>query len=63
MTAIWRSPKAIRFVDDIFVHPEKLFTHDAFEEKAAELKRLRYEAIEKVGPELNREIVRAFGKG
>ncbi len=56
-------PKAIRFVDDIFVHPEKLFTHDTFEEKAAELKRLRYEAVEKVGPGLNRDIVRAFGGG
>ncbi len=57
-----RVPKAIRFVDDIFVHPEKVFTHAAFEETAAELNRLRYEAIESVGPGLDSNIVSAFGR-
>jgi phosphoenolpyruvate carboxykinase (ATP) len=55
-------PKAIRFVDDIFVHPEKVFSHTAFEETAGELNRLRYEAIEKVGSGLNPEILKAFGR-
>ena len=55
-------PKAIRVVDDIYLHPEKLYSHDEFEEKQRELNKLRYEAVEKVGANLHADIKGVFSK-
>jgi len=53
-------PRAIRVVDDIFMHPEKLFTWYEFEEKQKEMNRIRYEAVEKIGPALHPAIRNVF---
>jgi len=55
-------PKAIRIVDDIYVHPEKLYSRTEFEEKQRELNRIRYEAVEKIGSRLHPDIRNVFGK-
>jgi phosphoenolpyruvate carboxykinase (ATP) len=55
-------PRAIRVVDDIFVHPEKLFTQSEFEERQAQLNRVRYDAVVKVGDGLHRNIRNIFNK-
>jgi phosphoenolpyruvate carboxykinase (ATP) len=56
----FKVPASIRAVDDILVHPERLYTHTEFEQKQHELNRIRYEAIEKVGSGLNPGISRVF---
>ena len=53
-------PGSVRAVDDIYFHPEKLFSATEFEENQATLNRVRREAIEKVGPGLDRAIRTAF---
>ena len=53
-------PRAIRVVDDIFMHPENLFAWNEFEEKQKELNRIRYEAVEKIGPALHPAIRNVF---
>ena len=55
-------PKAIRIVDDIYVHPEKLYSRTEFEEKQRGLNRIRYEAVEKIGSGLHPDIRNVFGK-
>ncbi len=55
-------PKAIRIVDDIYVHPEKLYSRTEFEEKQRALTRIRYEAVEKIGSGLHPDIRKVFGK-
>ena len=55
-------PKAIRAVDDIYLHPEKLYSSSEFEEKQRELNRIRLEAIEKIGEGLQLKIRKAFEK-
>jgi hypothetical protein len=55
-------PAAIRAVDDILVHPERLYSETEFEEKQKELNRIRYEAIEKVGGGLNPKVRKVFGR-
>ncbi|MDP2931043.1 MAG: phosphoenolpyruvate carboxykinase (ATP) [Chloroflexota bacterium] len=55
-------PKAIRVVDDIYVHPEKLYSHADFEAKQKELNRIRYEAVEKIGGGLHANIRKVFSK-
>jgi phosphoenolpyruvate carboxykinase (ATP) len=42
-------PRAIRLVDDIYVHPERLYSPSEFGAKQKELNRIRYEAVEKIG--------------
>ena len=54
--------RAIRVVDDIYVHPENLYSKPEFEEKQKVLKRVRYEAVEKVGGGLHEEVRRVFSK-
>ena len=51
-----RIPRAIRTVDEIYLHPEKLYSRSEFEEKQKELNRLRREAIEKIGDGLHPNI-------
>jgi len=53
-------PKAVRAVDDIYFHPEKLYSAGEFEERQKELNRMRWEAIEKVGSGLHQNIKKAF---
>jgi len=53
-------PKAIRNVDSIYVHPEKLYSQEKFEKKQKELNRTRREAIEEIGSRLNPNIKNVF---
>ena len=55
-------PKAIRVVDDIFVHPERLYSVSEFEERQRVSNRLRYEAVEKLGNKLNSNVQKVFKK-
>ncbi len=55
-------PASIRAVDDILVHPEKLYSVAEFEQKQQELNKIRYEAIEKIGSGLNPKVRKVFGK-
>lgn len=56
----FKVPAAIRAVDDILVHPERLYTRSEFEEKQNELHRLRYEAVEKIGDGLHPKVREVF---
>jgi phosphoenolpyruvate carboxykinase (ATP) len=58
----FRVPTAIRYVDDIYSHPEKLYSRTEFEEKQRELNRIRYESVEKLGGSLHPEVRKVFGK-
>jgi len=49
-------PKAIRTVDEIYLHPEKLYSKTKFAEKQKELNKIRVEAIERIGGKLNSRI-------
>jgi phosphoenolpyruvate carboxykinase (ATP) len=56
----FKVPKAIRVVDDIYLHPEKLFSRMEFEEKQRELNNIRCEAVAKIGPALDPAIQGVF---
>ena len=56
----FKVPKAIRYVDDIYLHPEKLYSRIEFEGKQKELNELRRESIEKIGDKLHPKIRRVF---
>ncbi|MFC1913983.1 phosphoenolpyruvate carboxykinase (ATP) [Chloroflexota bacterium] len=58
----FKVPAAIRAVDDILVHPERLYSRSEFEEKQKELNRIRYEAVEKIGGALHADIRKVFAK-
>ncbi len=58
----FKVPRAIRYVDDIFSHPEKLYSRAEFEEKQGELNKIRREAVEKFDNALHADIRRAFSK-
>lgn len=55
-------PRAIRIVDDIYLHPEKLYSRAEFEEEQEKLNKLRYEAVEKTGSGLHPNIRKVFAK-
>ena len=55
-------PGSVRAVDDIYFHPEKLFTSAEFDEYQTTLSRVRKDAIEKVGESLNPAVAHAFDK-
>jgi len=55
-------PAAITGVDDIVVHPERLFAHKEFEQKQKELNRVRYEAVEKIDRGLHPRIREVFSR-
>jgi phosphoenolpyruvate carboxykinase (ATP) len=57
----FKVPAAIRAVDDILVHPERLYAAAELETKQQELNKVRYEAIEKVGGGLNPKVRKVFG--
>jgi phosphoenolpyruvate carboxykinase (ATP) len=56
----FKVPKAIRAVDDIYLHPEKLYLRAEFEEKQRELNKIRYEAVGKIGSGLHPDIRNVF---
>jgi phosphoenolpyruvate carboxykinase (ATP) len=58
----FKVPASIRAVDDIMVHPERLYTHSEFEEKLRKLHQLRIEAVEKIGGGLNPKVRAVFEK-
>ena len=58
----FKVPKAIRMVDDIYLHPEKLCSRDEFEEKQKELDKFRREAIQKINDDLPPSIRNVFGE-
>ena len=56
----FKVPRAVRVVDDIFMHPEKLFNWYEFENGQKELNRVRHEALEKIGSSLNPVVREVF---
>ena len=58
----FKVPASIRLVDDILVHPERLYSRAEFEEKQKALNLMRCEAMEKVGGALHPDIIAAFKK-
>ena len=55
-------PAAIRAVDNVLVHPERLYSRTEFEERQRELNRLRRQAVEKIGGGLHPKIRQVFDK-
>lgn len=55
-------PAAIRAVDDILVHPERLYSPAEFEEKQKQLNQLRYLAVDMMGDSLHPDIRNVFPK-
>ena len=53
-------PAAVRSVDDIYFHPERLCSAAEFEDEIIELNRFRRESIEKVGSTLHPDIRKVF---
>ncbi len=58
----FKVPKAIRTVDDIYLHPERLYSQIEFEEKQKQLNQFRRQAIEKIGNALHPNIRNVFSK-
>ncbi len=52
----FKVPKAIRMVDDIYLHPERLYSDSQFKERQNQLNKFRKEAIDKIGKSLNNKI-------
>jgi hypothetical protein len=53
-------PAAVRVVDDIFFHPEIVYSRGEFEKRQMELNRFRRQAIEAVGEGLYPAIKKVF---
>jgi phosphoenolpyruvate carboxykinase (ATP) len=53
-------PKAIRMIDDIYLHPERLYSKDEFEKWQMKLNRFRRYAIEKIGDALHPSVKNVF---
>jgi phosphoenolpyruvate carboxykinase (ATP) len=53
-------PRAVRYVDDIYLHPEKLYSRTEFEEKQRELNKIRYESVQKLGNSLHPDMKKVF---
>lgn len=58
----FKVPTAIRLVDNIYLHPEKLYSRDEFEEKQRELNKIRCEAVERIGSSLHPDLRNVFSK-
>ena len=56
----FKVPAKMAAVDDILVHPEKIYSREEFEQKQKELDRIRYEAVERIGGGLHPDIRRVF---
>ena len=46
-------PKAVRYLDDIYLYPEKLYSRIEFEKKQRKFDRIRYEIVKKFGDALH----------
>jgi phosphoenolpyruvate carboxykinase (ATP) len=53
-------PKAIRVVDDIYLHPERLYSRGEFEIQQKGLNEIRRQAVARVGHKLHPDIMRVF---
>jgi len=58
----FKVPKSVRLVDDIYLHPEKLYSRAELEKKQKELNRVRQEAIEEIGDALHPDIRNVFSQ-
>jgi len=58
----FQTPRAIRVVDDIYVHPEKLYSSSEFARKQKALNKIRYQAVEKLGGNLHANIRGVFSR-
>ncbi len=56
----FKVPAAVRLVDDIYFHPELLYSVDRFDFKQKELNRLRHETIEQLGSALHSKVRNIF---
>ncbi len=56
----FKIPSAVRYLDDIYLHPEKLYHKIEFEEKQNELSKLRRESIEEMGNALHPSVREVF---
>jgi len=54
-------PKSVPGVDDVYSHPERLYSASEFEERMTALNLFRHEAIEKIGDGLRPEVRAVFG--
>ena len=57
----FKVPRVIRYVDDIYLHPEALYSTSDFEDRQKEISQTRYQAIEELGSALHPNIRRVFG--
>lgn len=55
-------PKAVRTVDDIYLHPEKLYSRAEFEEKQKKINNFRCQAIGELGGALHPNIRNVFSR-
>jgi len=58
----FKVPGAVRYVDDIYLHPEKLYSRTEFKEKQQELNKIRYESVKKLGDSLYPDIRKVFSQ-
>jgi phosphoenolpyruvate carboxykinase (ATP) len=58
----FKIPSAIWYVDEIFLHPEKLYSHTEFEEKQEKLNKIRQDAIKKLGKDLHPHLRKVFNE-
>jgi len=56
----FKVPRAIRMVDDIYLHPETLYSKAEFEERQKSLNYIRRKALEKIGQLLHANIRTVF---
>lgn len=56
----FKVPRAIRMVDDIYLHPENLYSKTEFEERQRKINYIRRKAIEKMGGLLHANIRNVF---
>jgi len=56
----FKVPAAIRAMDDILVHPERLYSRAEFEQRQKALNRWRGEAVEKLGAALHPNLRKVF---
>jgi phosphoenolpyruvate carboxykinase (ATP) len=56
----FKVPRAIRYVDDIYLHPEKLYSRTEFEGRQKEFNLIRYESVKKLGDSLHPDIRNVF---
>jgi phosphoenolpyruvate carboxykinase (ATP) len=58
----FKVPRAIRLVDDIYVHPERLYSPAEFTAEQKKLNRIRRKAVEKIGSSLHPDIRNVFSR-